>query len=211
MVTHNKRSTNKICLTFDDVPYDRDSYLEIVNLLNRYGMKATFFVISDLIGNKGTSFHSNDEVNKDALAMMIKNGHQLANHGKTNSPHFLKSSDGIHQELDTCNSALKELYVKANVPFPKNKFYRPGCGFFNKTILDYCARNNYLVTLGSTYPNDPIISFSYLNFLYLKLHIEAGDVVILHDRSWTPATLRYLLPWLQQQGLTSVTLDDMFS
>jgi peptidoglycan/xylan/chitin deacetylase (PgdA/CDA1 family) len=89
-------------------------------------------------------------------------------------------------------------------------FYRPGCGFFNSTMLKFCQDNDIILTLGSVYPNDPVFSHAYLNFLYVKAHLEAGDIVILHDRKWTPDMLRYLLPWMKQNGYKSVTLDEMF-
>ena len=69
---------------------------------------------------------------------------------------------------------------------------------------------NTTVALGSVYPNDPVMIFPWLNYLYLILHISAGDVVILHDRKWTVPMLKMLLPWMKKKGYDSVILNKMF-
>ena len=38
-----------------------------------------------------------------------------------------------------------------------------------------------------------------------------GDIIVLHDRPWTPIMLNYLLPWMKENGYVSVTLDELFS
>lgn len=60
IITRNKNSHNKIVLTFDDVPYG--SHEEIIDLLNKYNMNATFFVISHYIND-----------NNDILINAVKN------------------------------------------------------------------------------------------------------------------------------------------
>jgi len=197
VLTHKNIKEKKVCLTFDDVPYGDDTFLEIVSLLNDYAMKASFFVISDYVKQVGP------------LVGMVKIGHQLVNHGKTNSPHVLKGLQSLEDEIVSCENLLNEIYSLAHVNRGKS-FYRPGCGLFNSTMLNYCKEHDVALTLGSVYPNDPLVRSAYLNFLYVKAHIEAGDIVILHDRKWTLPMIRYLLPWMKQNGYTSVTLNDMF-
>ena len=65
---------------------------------------------------------------------------------------------------------------------------------------------NYIVTLGTVYPNDPIFLIPWWNYWYLRLHIAGGDIVILHDRMWTPKMLDNLLPWLDHVNIRSVPL-----
>jgi len=196
-----KTDKGQIALTFDDLPYG--SHKEIIDLLNRNNMKGTFFMIS------GYLTPDNEELFVDA----VKQGHQLANHGQTNSMHALKSKEELHKEVNHCHDAIVRIYEKAGVPLPAHMFYRPGCGLFNKAILALSEQEKfkgYQVALGSVYPNDPIVASSSINYWYLTQHIEKGDVVILHDRKWTPGMLEKLLPWLtDKKGLTSVTLNEL--
>ncbi len=195
--THRQSKDKKIALTFDDAPYG-SSTRQIIEILDQYEMKATFFMISD--------YMTTDAYNM--LANAVSDGHQIANHGATNSMHLLKTTDSLRNEITKCDNTIKVIYGMTNENLPK-KFYRPGCGLFSNNMIKTVEELDYKIILGSVYPNDPVVRLSYLNYLYLKWHIEAGDIVILHDRKWTPGMLKYLLPWLKEKGLTSVKLDEL--
>lgn len=197
ILTRNKFTKNKIALTFDDVPYG--AHEEIIKLLDKYNMKATFFVISEYLTDETRSL----------LVKAVKNGHQLGNHGKTNSMHALKTTRSLFSEIQTCDAEIKEIYHQANVTLPNLMVYRPGCGLFTEIMLRVVQSQLYTLALGSVYPNDPMIRWSLLNYYYLISHLEGGDVVILHDRIWTIPLLEGLLPWLIEKKYTSVTLNDL--
>lgn len=196
VITRNSNKSN-IALTFDDVPYD--SYKKIINLLNSYEMKGTFLIISSFL----------TEEDKKVLVQAIKNGHQLANHGKTNSMHYLKSMKQLNHEVSDCQKLIEELYSEAGVELPPVKYYRPGCGLFGRKMLNYLSKNSYKLLLGSVYPNDPMVRSSIINYYYLINHIGAGDIVILHDRKWTPNLLKMLLPYLKERSIESVTVQNL--
>ncbi|XWV26942.1 polysaccharide deacetylase [Tupanvirus soda lake] len=197
VITRNTTS-RFIALTFDDVPYG--SHQEIIKILDENNMKGTFFIISSDV----------NETNIDSLIMAVRSGHQLANHGKTNSMHFLKKSKDLKNEIIHCDTLIREIYQRAGVSLPIKMFYRPGCGVFGFDMLRIVDSLGYKLALGSVYPNDPLIRIPSINLFYLKNHIESGDVVILHDRSWTPETLRKLMIWLNRINLESVTMDNLF-
>jgi len=92
---------------------------------------------------------------KPLLIQAIQKGHQLANHGKTDSMHIKKPFSEFKDEFKHCHRLLLNLYQKAKVPIPKNMFYRPGCGWFNKKMLNWIQSKNYTLVLGSVYPHDP--------------------------------------------------------
>lgn len=190
-------SKMKIALTFDDMP---DGYHEeIIKLLDKHGMKGTLFVISGQIND------SNIGIFVDA----VKNGHQLGNHGRTNSAHFFKNNDQLRAEIMVCDNMIKLIYQMANVPLPITMCYRPGCGLFGPEMLKIAKEFGYRLALGSVYPNDTIVRSSFINHFYIMSHIRAGDVVILHDRKWTPKLLETLLVSLWFRGLYSVPLSEL--
>lgn len=200
ILTHrfSLNSDKTIALTFDDVPYG--SQKEIVDLLDQYDMKGTLFIISDEVKKQNK---------KEELIDFVKRGHQLANHGKTNSMHVIKGMKTLEKEIEDCDDLIEEIYMEAKVE-RKGKFYRPGCGLFSQKMIDLVEQKEYNLTLGSVYPNDPVVMSSWINYYYLLWHIDEGDIVILHDRKWTVPMLKLLLPKLKDQGYTSVTLDNLF-
>jgi peptidoglycan/xylan/chitin deacetylase (PgdA/CDA1 family) len=187
-----------IALTFDDVP--RKSYREIIDLLNAHDMKATFFIISSQVNEKS----------KEILIDAVKAGHQLGNHGTTDSIHLFKSTAGLEKEINDCHKLIANIYEKADKPLPEMMLYRPGCGLFNKRMLDIVHKKNYRLTLGSVYPNDPLVSNAVINYHYVTHHIEIGDIIILHDRPTTPRLLKLLLPWMLENNYQSVTVSELF-
>lgn len=195
----NSKNTNYVALTFDDAPYG--SHRQIIEKLDQYQMKGTFYIVSGQVTK-------NDF---DSLVKAVQNGHQLGNHGKTNSMHFLKNKNDLTEEIKHCDQMIKDIYQAANMPLPKKMYYRPGCGMFGPEILEIAKKLGYELALGSVYPNDPTIIFSYINYLYIINHIEVGDVVITHDRSWTPNMLDKLLVWLEQHHMKSVTMNTLFT
>lgn len=196
IITHYQ-SNNTVALTFDDLPYGYHE--EIIKVLDEYHMKATFFVISNQI----------NATNEDIFINAVKRGHQLANHGSTNSLHAIKSSSNLEQEIDHCDDKIKYLYNKANVPLPAKMYYRPGCGLFHRNMIKMVKDKSYNLALGSVYPTDPIMPLWIINYYYIIWHIEPGDIVILHDRSWTIPLLKQLMIWLTNHNLMSITLNDI--
>ena len=96
----------------------------------------------------------------------VINGHHLANHGKTNSIHALKSYYDLNLELTDCQRAIEDIYRQARRCIPFVKYYRPGCGYVNDVIESYCKNNNYKIVLGSNYPSDPTIPIGKINKFY---------------------------------------------
>jgi peptidoglycan-N-acetylglucosamine deacetylase len=208
VATNIKSDHKAISLTFDDIPYVSTtrseinkrvpSYIEIIKLLNIYKFKATFFIISDYLTPES----------EDMLINAIKDGHQLGNHGKTNSLHAIKNSLNAFEEIGSCHDKIVELYKRAATPLPKTMVYRPGCGLPSNNLFAACDHFGYKMVLGSVYPNDLIVPSSLINYLYLIAHIDKDDIVILHDRRWTPSLLQRLLPWLVTHGYHGITLSD---
>ena len=145
----------KISLTFDDVPYGSEE--EIVNILNKYNMKSTLFVISSEINS----------VSREVLIKAVKEGHELGNHGKTNSMHYLKSNSRLEEEIQHCDKTINEIYRLAGIKRPEKKYYRPGCGLFGKEMIKVATELGYELVLGSVYPNDPVVRSSTINYYYL--------------------------------------------
>lgn len=202
VLTHTKNKKNQIALTFDDVPYQgTDSLEKIVALLEYYKMKGTFFVISGDV----------DEHSRKILVRIVKNGHQLGNHGRKNKMHAILSKKNLTNEIIHCDELISSIYDEANVELPSTMLYRPGCGMFHQMMINLCTEHQYTLTLGSVYPNDPIVSSPEINLIYLKYHIEENDIVILHDRKWTSPMLGGLLKYMQQKNMSSVTVQDLLN
>lgn len=185
---------DKIILTIDDVPYQHESFEKILDVLEKHKCKATFFLISSLVNDK----------NRPLIIRAIKNGHHIANHGKHNTMHALFKYDDLANELEPCQKLIEELYVEAGVNIPTTKYFRAGVGIVTDAINQYCKDNNYKIVLGTNYCSDPKVRWIWLNELYITKHLKPNDIIILHDRNWTPE----LLDRLFTNGMTTHSMMD---
>lgn len=184
---------NKIILTIDDVLYQHESFEEILNVLNKYKCKTTFFMISSLVNDK----------NKHLIIRAIKEGHHIANHGKHNTMHALFKYADLEDEIEPCQKLIEELYAEANVNIPEVKYFRAGVGIVTDAINQYCKDNNYKIVLGTNYCSDPKFSLVWLNEYYVMNHLKPNDIIILHDRKWTPELLERLFA----KGVVTYSMD----
>lgn len=197
-IKYFSNSNNKVVLTIDDAPYTRESFSKTLEILNKYNIRATFFVISGFVNSD----------NENLLVDAIKQGHHLANHGKKNSVHCLLNKNELGEEISDCQNLINNLYKKANIQIPETKYYRPGHGIVNDTISKYCEQYNYEIVLGNIYPLDPIISSSFINRFYIFRHMKGNDILILHDRKHTPEMLDKLFEEMRNMNYVVGNLLD---
>lgn len=186
----NNFGKKNIYLTIDDVITNENTFEDILDILDEYNAKATFFVISSYVNEK----------NYHLLSRAIKSGHHLANHGKTNCIHSLCSEVKLYNEIVECENLIANIYIKENKPKPHIKYYRPGCGFVNKTIVKLCNQLNYKIVLGSIYPQDTKLQFPNLLAYYINNKAKSNDIIILHDRKFTSIVLKKSLAHLQKNN-----------
>ena len=198
VLTCARSGRRRVAITIDDVPDgDVGSLEKILAELRAYNVCATFFVIAS----------EDARVLENTLVDAVRNTrHQLANHGTSNCKHALLSAKEIREQVESCATFIDRVYNLAGRQAPRQRFYRPGSGFFTPSMFSL----NHRVTLGTIYPHDARISWVWLNVAFVKARLWLsgfdGDIVILHNRPWTPFVLRRIIPWLQEQNVEFVTL-----
>jgi peptidoglycan/xylan/chitin deacetylase (PgdA/CDA1 family) len=200
-MTHLSASSsqrNEVAITFDDGP-DALVTPQILDLLDRFGAKASFFVI-------GNRLQNHPDLGRD----IVGRGHSLENHS---SHHFvflsLFAAGSLRREIEAAQSAVAAVCGQAP------RFFRPPGGFHSPVLAPV------LVGLGlhlatwtrrgfDTYDKNPQ---RVLN--RLTRNLSAGDILLLHDGNAARATsgapvvlevLHQLLHELKARGLHSVTL-----
>lgn len=184
----------KVSLTFDDAPTDYTE--ELLDILDKFNIKATFFVISSQI----------DKYKQSVLVRAVQNGHFLGNHGQYDRAHWKLNQTELVEEISECDLAIERIYLLANRK-RTCKVYRPGCGFFTSSMMKTVENLGYIIALGSVYPHDPIIKNSWINHLFIRSKMEPSDIIILHDREWTIGLLPKLLTTMKENKYQFTTLE----
>lgn len=198
---HNLPSSSPyIAFTIDDFPNPNDLSIsfQLLDLLRQYNAHCTFFTI----GSNVEKYHSSDRI-KHLFERIKIDGHELGNHGWHDEKAIHLSRDELERQINETQMIINR-YSNST-----SKWFRPGSGFFNQTILDLCHRLGYQLVLGSIYPHDPQISHSGLNSFFIRSKLYPGAIIILHDRYATINTLKKVLPEIQKRSFHLVTLTEL--
>ena len=182
-----------VALTIDDGP--SEDTLEILQTLDRYGAKATFFYISGNVAG-----------HEKAIAQTIQSGHELGNHLTADEASAKLSLEDFEAELLEAEAVLS--------PYLKNQqiqWLRPGMGWYNTDMVKIAEKHGYKVVLGSRFPYDTHIPSVRFASAFILNTVKSGDIIVLHDgrdgRSQrTISTLEKILPALAEKGYRVTTL-----
>lgn len=191
----NFKEKKKIALTFDDGPHPRITP-EILDILDEYHIKATFFVIG-----------INAKNYPEALSQVVDGGHEIGNH--TYSHKVLKSrpKDVIYKEIiDTEKEILKKSSVTPHL-------IRPPCGLYDDSLVAIAEENNYKIVLWNIDTHDWAHSASQNMVSNVVTKVRGGDIILFHDyisgENNTPDTLKILIPKLLDMGYEFVTVSEL--
>jgi peptidoglycan/xylan/chitin deacetylase (PgdA/CDA1 family) len=189
-----------MALTFDDGP-NPSATPQLLELLAKYGVKATFFVI----GRQVRVF--------PALAReIVERGHEIGNHTETHPSLIWLASSGIADELDRGDEAISSA---AGVTA---RWIRPPYGYRNPLLNGVVARRgNAGVAMWSIAARDWKTEAAEPVIERLR-RARGGDMVLLHDgdhrvqqgsRLHVVAALEYWLPRWKDAGMRFVTMNEI--
>ncbi|KAL2263437.1 hypothetical protein VTK26DRAFT_6820 [Humicola hyalothermophila] len=191
------RTKPLVALTIDDAPSDHTR--AILAALAAGGAHATFFVIGAQVAGR-----------EDVLREIVRAGHELANHGMRDEPARMLASDELEVQIQEVQRMIDAAYRDEGrtPPEGKQRYYRPGSGFFSDRIRGVAHKLGYRVVLGSIYPHDAQIEHAWLNARHILSMLSPGGIIICHDRRpWTEPMLRKVLPEMARRGYKAVTVS----
>jgi peptidoglycan/xylan/chitin deacetylase (PgdA/CDA1 family) len=116
-----------LALTLDDGP-DQQSTPLILAELRRHGARATFFLISGNLRNRGQLAHA-----------IVRDGHELGNHFTRDRPSLRLTGEEFEDDLLQAHAALSQ--------FGHIRWARPGSGWYSQEMVRIMQRNGYAAHL----------------------------------------------------------------
>jgi len=188
---------NEVALTFDDGP-DPEITPQVLDLLDRYQAKASFFCI----GEKAVAF-------PDIVKDIVRRGHSVENHSY-HHPHAFSffGTQRLRHEVRTAQTAITGIAGRAPL------FFRAPAGFRSPMLDPVLARAGLHYASWTRRGLDGVKSDPAAVLRRLTADLAAGDVLLLHDGAREPVVLTVLPALLEQmaaQGLKSVSLPAGFA
>lgn len=182
-----------IAITFDDGP-NTTTTMEILDVLEKYQVRASFFLI-------GTNI--NDESTK-SVKRAYDLGCDIENHSKTHSYMDKMTADEIKDEVAYVNDKIKE--ITGTTP----RFFRPPYIAVNDTMYE----NIDMTFISGNGCNDweDRVTADY-RAKYLEKKAADGVIFLLHDAEGNSKTVEALdkaIPILLEKGFQFATISELF-
>ena len=187
-----ERDDNVISVTFD-ASWGGDKTLKILDLLDQYNAKATFFLVGIWVDKY-----------PELVQAIAERGHEIGNHSDSHA-HFTQISEAqIRQELDSCSDKIEALTGK------RPTLFRPPYGDYNSRVITVVRDEGYEAVQWSVdsldWKNrgvDDLIKRATTN-------VQSGDIILFHnDSEYIVEALPAILKHYQAQGFDMIPAKDI--
>ncbi len=195
LITRIKTNDKVVALTYDDGPNPATTK-NLLELLERCGVKATFFVIG-----------KNVEQYPDVVKLIVAGGHELGNHSYSHPKMLWRKPSFIKAEINHTEQLLRQLGVNQEIhfrtPYGIKLFILPYILFEmkKKSISWNIDPKDYQ-------ESDPQVITNHI----LK-QVLPGSIILLHDcegdRSATIAATEIVIQELHSQGYQFKTVSEL--
>ena len=208
-MTNIYKSEQKIAyLTFDDGP-SKSVTPQILNILDQYNIKATFFVLG-----------CNVDKNPDIVRQSYEKGHYIANHGYSHVyENIYASSQAVLDEFNRTEQSVRNAIGVQEYSGHIFRFPGGSMGKKYRMVKDEAkillSNNDILCVDWNALTNDSVgkpTAESIVNDLKTTVGTKNTVVILMHDtgsKQLTVDTLPQILDYLIEQGYTFRTFYDV--
>lgn len=184
----------QIALTFDD--YIDDEVLPLLDVLDDYNIKASFFIIGNTI-----------DANKDILLEIHKRGHLIANHTWDHLNNHSITEDEFRAQLIATQLAIQKCIGITPM------YYRPPGGYYNTKMLEIAKEIGLTTVMWSLNSNDASFDSKPAHITKTVLdNLTHGSIIVMHTkRKSTIEALPEIIKKAKKQGYEFVTIDEFIN
>ncbi|BEG99999.1 polysaccharide deacetylase family protein [Bacteroides sedimenti] len=169
-----------VYLTFDDGPIPEITPW-VLDLLDKYGVKATFFLVGD-----------NVRKHPEEFKMILDRGHRVGNHTFNHIRGFEYLTKNYLANTEKANELIH------------SNLFRPPHGHM-RAHQYYTLRKRYKIVMWDLVTRDYSNKLNGRQVLNkVKRYVRNGSIITFHDSLKSEQNMKYALPraieWLQEQG-----------
>ena len=167
-----------------------DNVLKILDVLDEYGAKSTFFI--------GGSWADD---NVDCVREIFRRGHEVASHGYFHKDHSRMTEN---ENLEEIRPSVKLLNMICNTNIT---LFAPPSGAFCEATLNACISLDLRVIMWSRDTIDWRDKDTKLIFSRATKNLKSGEFVLMHPTDCTVKALPQILSYIRDNGLNAVTVS----
>ena len=179
-------SDHSVCLTFDDGPIPEVTPW-LLDVLDRYGVNATFFVVGD-----------NVRKHPEIFRMIVERGHVIGNHTFNHVRSLYMRTPDFIDNVKKCDGYFKSHLFRPPHGIMRRWVYRYMMCKYDIVFYDVVTRDYSSKQTGPQVVEN------------VKRYTRNGSIIVFHDSLRSRENLQYALPksieWLREMGYGFKTL-----
>ncbi|MBZ0311411.1 polysaccharide deacetylase family protein [Clostridium butyricum] len=185
-----------VSLTFDINWAEKDNLESILNILDKYNVKGTFFIMGGWVN------YSEDNINK--LIEINKRGNEIGNHSYMH-PGFTKITfEKMKEELKKTDDIIEKYTGK------KPELFRFPSGEYNKDCFEKVRGLGYTCIQWDTDSVDWKELGADVEYNRVMKKVKPGSIMLFHNNAkYTPENLEKIINELQKQGYVFKPVGEM--
>ena len=197
LITSVETQQPVLALTFDDGPYDPLIVDEVLDILDEFEIKATFFLIGEAMKSR-----------PESVRQIVQRGHELANHSYSHKIMLFKSKEWIEREITTTDSIIRANGHSGEI------YFRPPYGKKLYSLPAYLNANNRTTVTWDVDADSKDFNPAEITQNVLS-HAKTGSIILMHvlvsSRKASREALPEVIRGLKDQGYTFLKLSELLS
>ena len=183
------RSSKSVSLMVN-VCWGTEYVIKILDILEKYNAKVTFFVGGDWAKENG-----------ELLKKMYSQGHEIANHGTSHKEHGKISYSENLKEIETCHQIVK------NILSIDMELFAPPGGSYSKDTIKASEGLGYKTIMWTRDTIDWRDKDANLIFDRATIKMSGGDLVLMHPTACTVDAFERIILHIKNKGLNVTTVS----
>lgn len=192
-IYHVNTDEKKIALTFDVSLGNEENTREILNILDKYKIKATFFIVGDWI-NKYPNI----------LKEISMKGNEIGNHSNRHPNMTNLSRDEILEDININEAKIRNITKKST------KLFRCPEGAYNNLVINTVESSNYYCIQWDVDSVDWMEKGADIEYNRIIKNTKPGSILLFHNSArYTPQNLPRIIKKLHNEGYKFVTVSNL--
>ncbi|NMM63177.1 polysaccharide deacetylase family sporulation protein PdaB [Clostridium sp. P21] len=182
----------KVALTFD-VSWGTDNTDKILQVLDKYNIKASFFLVGGWVDQY-----------PDKVKSIYEKGHEIGNHSNKHPDMTKISRDKIIQDIDINDSKIRSLTGEGT------KLFRCPEGSYNNLVIQTVKDTNHYCIQWDVDSIDWREEGANLEYDRVVKKVKNGSIILFHNNAkYTPDNLPRVIEKLKKDGYEFVKVGDL--
>lgn len=182
----------KVAITFD-AGWREDNTEEIIKILDKYNVKATFFLVGTWI-----------DANPQKLKMISEKGHEIGNHTNSHPDMNNISRASLIKEIEIADGKIKKITGKGT------SIFRCPSGAYNDLVIDTVESTNRKCIQWDVDSIDWRNEGQEVELSRVLKKSKPGSIILFHNEAkYTPQNLPQILEYFQKNGYSMVTVSEL--